>query len=70
MIEFLKDRINSISSDLYEEISKPNKSHTNYIQIIMCKTALIQLEEDLCRRIYKRERFVKTFCSNFRHEVK
>ena len=55
----------SITSDICEEILKPKKSHANrIIQIIPCKTALIQLEKDLCRRIYKRERFVKTFCSN------
>ena len=24
----------------------------------------MQLEKDLCRRSYKRERFVKTFCRN------
>ena len=42
MIRFLKDRMSSISSDLYEEILKPNKSHTNcIIQIVPCKTALI-----------------------------
>ena len=40
MIQFLKDRMSSISSDLYEETLKPNKSNTNHIiQIIMCKTA-------------------------------
>ena len=40
MIRFLKDRMNSISSDLYEEIVKPAKSHTNrIIQIVPCKTA-------------------------------
>ena len=65
MIRFLKERMSSISSDLYEEILKPNKSHTNrIIKIVPCKTALIQLEKDLYRRIYKRERFVKTICSN------
>ena len=71
MIQFLKDWISSTSSsDLYEEISKSNKSHTNHIiQIVLCKTALIQLDKDLYRRIYKRERFVKTFCSNWRHEM-
>ena len=31
------------------------------MQIAPCKTAVIQLEKDLCRGIYKRERFVKTF---------
>ena len=50
---FLKDRK---SSDLYEKFLKPNKSHTNrFVQIVQCKTALFQLEEDLYRRIYKRE---------------
>ena len=40
MIRFLKDRMSSISSDLYEEILKLNKSHTNcIIQIAPCKTA-------------------------------
>ena len=33
--------MSSISSDLYEEILKPNKSHTNrIIQTVPCKTAL------------------------------
>ena len=42
MIQFLKDRMSSISSDLYEEILKSNKSHTNRItQIAPCKTAFI-----------------------------
>ena len=55
--------MSSITSDLCEEILKLNKSHTNdIIKIVPCKTALIQLKKDLCRRIYKRERFVKTFC--------
>ena len=41
MIRFLKDRMSSISSDLYEEILKPIKSHTNrIIEIVPCKTAL------------------------------
>ena len=41
MIQFLKDRMSSVSSDLYEEILKPNKSHTNrIIQIVSRKTAL------------------------------
>ena len=57
--------MSSISSDFYEEILKPNKSHKNCVaQIVPCKTALIQLKKDLYRRIYKRERFVKMFCSN------
>ena len=65
MIRFLKDRISSVSSDLYEDILKTNKSHTHYIiQIVECKTALIKYEKDLYRRIYKRERFLKTFSSN------
>ena len=56
MIRFLKDRMSSITSDLYEEISKSNKSHTNHIiQIVLCKSPLIQLEKDLYRRIYKKE---------------
>ena len=47
------------------------QSHTKrIIQIVPCKTVLIQLERDLYRRIYKREISVKTFCSNWRHEVK
>ena len=42
MIRFLKDRMSSISAELYEEILKPNKSHTNrIIQIVPCKTAFI-----------------------------
>ena len=65
MIRFLKDRMSSITSDLYHDILKLNKSHTYCItQLVLCKTALIQLEKDLYRRIYKRERFVNTFCSN------
>ena len=64
MIPFLKDRMSYISSDLYEEILKPNKSHTSHvIQIVPCKTPLIQLEKDLCRRI------CKTSFSNWRHEI-
>ena len=60
MICFLKDWMISITSDLYEEILKLNKSHTNcIIQIVPFKTALIQLEKDLYRRIYERERFIK-----------
>ena len=62
--------MSSISSDLYEVILKPNESHTNrIIQIIPCNTALIQLEKDLYWRIYKRERFLKTFCSTLRYET-
>ena len=57
--------MSSITSDLCEEILKLNKSHTNgIIKIVLCKTALIQLEKDLCRKIYKKGRFVKTFCCN------
>ena len=64
-MQFLRDWMSSITSDLYEEILKLNKSHANnIIQIVLCKTALIQLEKDLYRRIYKRERSAKTFCSN------
>ena len=41
MTQFLKDRMSSISSDLYEEILKPNKNHTNrIIQVIPCQTSL------------------------------
>ena len=55
MIGFLRDRMSSVTSDMYEEILKPNKSHKNcVIEIFPCKTALT----------YKRERLVKTFCSN------
>ena len=40
MIRFLKERMNFISLELYEEILKPNKSYTNrIIQIVPCKTA-------------------------------
>ena len=60
MIRFLKDWVSSTSPDLYEEILKPIKSHTNHItQIVPCKTALIQLEKDVYRRIYKTKRFCK-----------
>ena len=56
MIWFLKDQMSSISSDLYEEILKPNKSHTNYItEIVPCKTTLVQLKKDLYRRIYEKK---------------
>ena len=42
MRRFSKDGMSSISSDLYEETLKPNKSHTNrIIQMVPCKTALI-----------------------------
>ena len=69
-MQFLKYWMSSIFSDLYEDIFKPNKSHKNCItQIVLHKTILIQLEKDLCRRIYKRERFVKTFCSNSKQKV-
>ena len=70
MIRFLKDWMSFISSDSNEEILKPNKSHTNHnIQIFPCKTTLIQPKKDLYRRIYKTERFMKTFCGNQRHKV-
>ena len=43
MIQFFKDRMSSISSDLYEEILKLNKIHTNrIIQIILCNAGLTQ----------------------------
>ena len=55
MIQFLKDQMSSVFSDLYE-MKKLNKSHKSYYaKIVLCKTALIQLEKDLCKRIYKRE---------------
>ena len=41
MIRFLKDRMSFISTDLYEEILEPNKSHTNRIIQIACKTTFI-----------------------------
>ena len=45
MIRFLKDRMSSISSDLYEEILKLNKSHANrIIQIVPCNTVLEVVE--------------------------
>ena len=63
--------MSSITSDFYEEILKPSKSHANHImQSVQCKTIVIQLEKDLYRKMYKRERFVKTFCRNWRHEIK
>ena len=41
MIRFLKDRMSSISSDLYEEILKSSKSYTSrIIQIVPCMTTL------------------------------
>ena len=41
MIRFLKDRKSSISSGLYEDISKLNQGHTNRItQIVPRKGAL------------------------------
>ena len=44
MIRFIKDRMSSISSDLYEEILKLNKSHRNsIIQIVPCKTPFRRL---------------------------
>ena len=70
LIRFLKDGMSSITSDLYEEILKPNKSYTNHvIQIVLCKTAIIQLGKDLYGRIYKRERYVKALCINWTHEI-
>ena len=65
MIRYLKGQMSYITSHLYEDILKPNKNHTNcIIQIVLSKTVLNQLEKDLYRGIYKKERFVKTFCSN------
>ena len=41
MIQFLKDQMSSITSDLHEEILKANKSHKNcIIQIVSCKTEI------------------------------
>ena len=63
--------MSSITSDFYEEILKPSKSHASHImQSVQCKTIVIQLEKNLYRKMYKRERFVKTFCRNWRHEIK
>ena len=46
--------MSSITLDLYEENLKPNQCHTNHnIQIVLCKTALMQLEKELYRRTYK-----------------
>ena len=46
--------MSSITLNLYEENLKPNKCHTNHnIQIVLCKTALMQLEKELYRRTYK-----------------
>ena len=40
MIRFLKDKMSSFFSDLYEDILKPNKIHTNrIIQFVLCKNA-------------------------------
>ena len=62
MIRFLKDRMSSIFSDLYEEI--------NQIRAIQYKPYYTNwFFFFLCRKIYKREKFVKTFCSNWRHEI-
>ena len=70
-IGFLRHWMSSITSDLYQEILKPNKCDINrFIQIVSCKNALIQLEKVLYRIIYKRERSEKTFCSNLRREIK
>ena len=63
--------MSSITSDLHEEILKPSKTYTNcIIQVVLCKTALVQFEKDLYRRNYKRERLAKMFYSNWRHEIK
>ena len=48
MIQFLKDRMSSVSSDLYEKILKPNKSNTNHIiKTVPCKAALCNISETL-----------------------
>ena len=48
MIQFLRDQMSSITSNLYEGILKTNESHINHITpIVPCKTALIQLGKDL-----------------------
>ena len=62
MIRFLKDQMSSINSHLYEELLKP----------INCsmKDHLYSTQERFVRRIYKRERFAKMFCSNWRYEIK
>ena len=55
--------MSSIFSDLYEEINH------RVIQIVLYKSLRVKpLEKDLCRSC-KGERFVKTFCSNWRHEI-
>ena len=52
MIRFLKDGMSSMSLDLYEEILKRNKSHTNrIIQIVPCKTALKEIRAKNLNRI-------------------
>ena len=55
MIQFLKDELGvfkgcSISSDLYAEILKSNKGHTNrLIQIVLCKAVFRILYKLQCR---------------------
>ena len=49
MIRFLKDRMSTISSELYEKILKPNKSHTNrIIQTVPCKGGKAVLHGAIC----------------------
>ena len=57
----LKDSMSSISSDLYEEILKPNKSHINrIIQIVPCNGGLTRndlyefLHQNLHDTVFKR----------------
>ena len=70
MIQYLKDRMSSISSDLYEETLKPNKSHTNHIiQIVSCTTAFQSIKISTGEFI-KEKKICKDFCSsNWIHEI-
>ena len=43
--------------------------HLRCLLLKMVEEFLIQLEKYLYRRIYKRERFVKTFCGKWRHGI-
>ena len=49
MIRFLKDRMSSAFSDLYEikRLNKYDSHKLYYTKIVPCKTALVQLEKDL-----------------------
>ena len=52
----LKDSMSSISSDLYEEILKPNKSHINrIIQIVPCNGGLTRndLYDTICMALIR-----------------